>query len=432
MTDSTDLTEDGSTSDNAARILLAEAMLDAIRSVSVDGLGVTRPSYGAAEGAAHGILARFGEETGMVVRTDEALNTWVQLPGTHPDEPMIVTGSHLDSVRNGGNFDGAAGVVAGLLTLRELQRGPALARTVAVVAFRGEESAWFGTCYAGSRALVGHLEADMLASRSPESNLSLGEVMTSAGADMAKIEGQTPLVDVGSIGHFIEVHIEQGPDLLSQGVALGAVTGIRGNRRYSDIRWSGEFGHSGAVPRTLRHDAVLGVSEWIQAIEQEWISEQQAGADLVMTSGILSTDPLRHGVTSIPGAVKTSLDIRSVEHSTLERFDRWVLDTAADIAGRRGLQVDFGTMIETAPAVIASEMVSMIVGVAQGLGQPIVALPSGAGHDAAALASAGVDVGMIFVRNSNGSHNPDEAMETSDLCAAVPLLVGVIRELGQV
>ncbi len=432
MTDPNSSLTDGSAPDSSALISSANAMLDAIRAVSVDGVGVTRPSYGAAEGAAHGILARFAKETGLAVRVDEALNTWVELPGTDPDEPMIVSGSHLDSVRNGGNFDGAVGVVAGLLALRELQRGPALARTVAVVAFRGEESAWFGTCYAGSRALVGHLDADMLASRSPESNLSLGEVMAAAGADMAKIEGQTPLVDVDSIGHFIEVHIEQGPDLLSQDVALGAVTGIRGNRRYSDIRWSGEFGHSGAVPRVLRHDAVLGVSEWIQAVEQEWIGEQQAGADLVVTNGILSTDPLRHGVTSIAGAIKTSLDIRSVDRSTLTRFDGWAVDKAAEIAGRRGLQVDFGTMIETAPAVIADETVSLITRVAEGLDQPIVSLPSGAGHDAAALASAGVDVGMIFVRNANGSHNPEEAMETSDLCAAVPVLVGVIRELGQV
>lgn len=416
----------------SALISSADEMLDAIRAVSADGIGVTRPSYGAAEGAAHGILARLAQETGLAVRVDEALNTWIQLPGTYPDEPMIVTGSHLDSVRNGGNFDGAAGVVAGLLALRELQRGPALERTVALVAFRGEESAWFGTCYVGSRAIVGHLDADMLASRSPESNLSLGEVMASSGADMVKIDRQQALIEISSIHRFFEVHIEQGPDLTSQGIALGAVTGIRGNRRYSAIRWSGEFGHSGAVPRALRRDAVLGVTEWIQALEQEWIAEQEAGADLVVTSGVLSTDPLRHGVTSIPGAVKTSLDIRSVDRATLARFDDWSVVKATEIAKRRGLEVDFGAMIETAPAVIADETVSLITRVADQVGQPIVSLPSGAGHDAAALASAGVEVGMIFVRNANGSHNPDEAMETSDLCAAVPVLVGVIRELGQV
>lgn len=431
-TNSNSTNSDPTNSDPKNGDLLAAAteMLDNLRAVSIDGAGVTRPSYGAAESAAHGILRQFAEQTGLQVRVDGALNTWVDLVGTEPDRPMIVTGSHLDSVRCGGNFDGAAGVVAGLLALRQLQNESPLSRTVSLVAFRGEESAWFGTCYIGSRALTGRLDTAMLSSRSPESGLSLEGTLFEAGADLDKIVSGTPLMDVEKIYRFLEVHIEQGPNLVSQGMALGAVTGIRGNRRYANIGWTGESGHSGAVPRPLRHDAVLGIAQWITEVEYEWTREEGRGSDLVVTHGVLSTDARRHGVTSIAGTVKTSLDIRSVDPATMARFDQRVVDKAHEIAQRRGLSVSFGPMVETAPAQISEQTVTLIEKVAAGLNQPITRLPSGAGHDAAALAAAGVEVGMIFVRNMNGSHNPDEAMEVADLCLAVPVLAGVIRELG--
>ena len=406
----------------------AAEMLENIRKVSADGPGVTRPSFGAAEDAAHGILGRYAAEMGLPVRVDDALNTWIELPGLDPELPMIVTGSHLDSVRIGGNFDGAAGVVAGLCALRQLQDGPRLSRTVAVVAFRGEESAWFGTCYVGSRAITGQLSHEMLAARSPESQQSLAEAMRDAGANVTNImEGKT-LLDPQSVHRFLEVHIEQGPNLEASGHAVGVVTGIRGNRRYSNIRWAGESGHSGAVPRALRKDAVLGVAEWLVEVEQEWIREEQDGSDLVVTSGIVSTNPLVHGVTSIPGAVKTTLDIRSVDPATLGRVDQSIQAYAEAVAARRGLRVEFGPMIETAPASISPDMVSLIEDVAAGLGQSTIRLPSGAGHDAAALAAAGIEIGMIFVRNANGSHNPNEKMEVSDLCIASDILAGAIRE----
>ncbi len=407
----------------------AAEMLENIRRVSVDGPGVTRPSYGAAEGAAHGILVHYAAELNLNVRVDAALNTWIELPGLNPGLPMIVTGSHLDSVRVGGNFDGAAGVVAAMMALRELQNGPPLSRTVAAVAFRGEESAWFGTCYVGSRALTGRLDAEMLASRSPESNQTLETAMRLAGADLTAISRGQALLDAASVHHFLEVHIEQGPTLEALGQPVGVVTGIRGNRRYSNIGWCGESGHSGAVPRSLRRDALLGAAHWIHEVERQWIREEQAGADLAITSGVFGTDPLVHGITSIAGSVRAALDIRSVDSDTLTRLDRWIRSRAEEVAAARGLEVDFGAMIETAPATITEETVLLIEQVAEALDRPVPRLPSGAGHDAAALAEAGIPIGMIFVRNAHGSHNPSEAMDLCDLEIAAQILTGTIRAL---
>lgn len=409
----------------------AAEMFENLRSVSRDGIGVTRPSFGPAEDAAHGILRRVAGATGLRVRIDDALNTWVDLPGSEPSLPAIVTGSHLDSVRCGGNFDGAAGVVAGLLALRELQSQPKLTRTVSLVAFRGEESAWFGTCYVGSRSMLGQLTTEMLDARSPESNQTLRDAMNGAGADLALVEQQIPLVDPRSIAQFLEVHIEQGPELIAQNAALGVVTGIRGNRRYPNVVWAGEGGHSGAVPRSLRHDAVLGVAEWIHEVELEWLRKEEGGADIVVTNGVLSTDQRQHGVTSIPALVRTSLDIRSVDELVLDRFGAWAEAKAVEIAERRGLSVSFGSVARTAPAFVSLTTVEQIEAAALCEGHVLRRMPSGAGHDAAALATAGIPVGMIFVRNDNGSHNPHEAMEVADLVAAVPILVRVMNELAQ-
>jgi len=405
---------------------LGHQLFDALRDLSADGDGVTRGSYSSAEDAAHTLISNTSSRHGLKVWTDEACNTWIELQGSEPAEPSVVIGSHLDSVRQGGNFDGAAGVVAGLVTLLHLSDGPRLRRSVRAVAFRGEESAWFGTCYVGSRALVGSLTTEMLDTLSTE-RVPLRVAMAEAGADLEPINAGLPLVPPHSISKYFELHIEQGPVLVDAAKPLGAVTGIRGNHRYSSIEWCGEAGHSGAVPQSLRHDAVFGAVQWLAAIEDLWRVEASQGIDLVITAGVLGTDPLKHAVTRIPEFVRVSLDIRSIDEATLRRVSNRVDVLAKQIADARGLSVALGQRVETPPAEIDKATSEEILEAARELGHRAMALPSGAGHDAAALAEAGIPIGMIFIRNRNGSHNPMEAMDLDDFDAGVEILLRVVR-----
>lgn len=409
---------------------LGPDLFDALRELSVDGEGVTRGSFSSAEDAAHMLIANTASRHGLKVWTDQACNTWIELEGTNPAEPAVVIGSHLDSVRQGGNFDGAAGVVAGLLAQLRIRDHQRARRSVRTVAFRGEESAWFGTCYVGSRALVGSLTTEMLDAVSAE-RVPLRVAMSEAGADMAPISAGIPLIDPRSIEKYFELHIEQGPVLVAAAAAVGAVTGIRGNCRYSNIEWSGEAGHSGAVPHSLRHDAVLGVAQWLCEVESLWHTEESNGSDLVVTAGVLGTDPLRHAVTRIPELVRVSLDIRSVDQVTLERVSSRVENLAGQIAHSRGLSVTVGQRVDTPPAAIDPATSQAILEAARDLGHLAMALPSGAGHDAAALAAVGIPIGMIFIRNQHGSHNPMEAMELDDFDAGVEVLVRVVEDAAQ-
>ncbi len=403
----------------------------ALRHLSADGYGVTRGGYSPQEDAAHALLATTARRHGLEVSEDAARNTWVELPGTDTNAKPVVIGSHLDSVKCGGNFDGAAGVVAGLATLLRIRAAHSLPRTVRLVAFRAEEAAWFGTCYIGSRALVGTLGPEMLDIVSPDLNITLRQALEKAGADVRAMEAGEPLIDPRSIHQYLELHIEQGPVLIDRGCAVGAVTGIRGNHRYQAITWLGDGGHSGAVTRRLRRDPVLGVARWLTELERMWIEEEEAGADLVITSGMVATDANHHAVTRIADSLRLSLDIRSVDDATLQRVSGAAESLAKEIAQTRGLRVHFGDRIDTPPANIDPATVTMIHEMATSKGYPAIKLASGAGHDAAALGAAGVPIGMIFVRNANGSHNPLEALDIDDFCAGVDVLTAVTERVAR-
>lgn len=405
-------------------------LFEELRHLSADGDGVTRGGYSSQEDAAHALLATMARRHGLEVSEDAARNTWIELPGTDPNAKPVVIGSHLDSVKCGGNFDGAAGVVAGLATLLRIQAAHPLPRTVRLVAFRAEEAAWFGTCYIGSRALVGTLEPEMLDSVSPELDITLRQALEDAGADVQAIEAGEPLIEPGSIHQYLELHIEQGPVLIDRGCPIGAVTGIRGNHRYQTITWLGDAGHSGAVTRRLRRDPVLGVAQWLTELEQMWIEEEEAGADLVITSGVLATDAKHHAVTRIADSVRVSLDIRSIDDATLVRVSSAAESLAKEIAEARGLRIHFSDRIDTPPANIDPATVTMIHEAAISEGYAAIKLASGAGHDAAALGAAGIPIGMIFVRNANGSHNPLEALEIDDFCAGVDVLTAVTERVA--
>ena len=218
----------------------------------------------------------------------------------------------MDSVPEGGNFDGAAGVVAGLLGLVRARLEDAEPKhPVRVIALRGEESAWYGKAGVGSRALFGRLQKADLASVHRDGTGTLGEAMKRNGAAVEAIEAGTPLVDPGDIAGYIELHIEQGPILVADSLPTAVVTSIRGNLRHRRIRCIGEAGHSGAVPRGLRNDPVMATAALIHALDNHWKDWLDRGHDIVVTTGIVETDGRSHSVSRIAGEVAFSFEVRS-------------------------------------------------------------------------------------------------------------------------
>ena len=400
---------------------LAETLLAEVRAATRDGLGVTRESYGQGENTALRILADKAQELDLRCETDRAGNLWLSLPEDQRDAPFLVIGSHADSVPQGGNFDGLAGIVAGMLILVGLRGRHEDALPVRVLALRGEESAWYGKAYLGSLALLGKLPAATLARPRRDGLDTLNQAMARCGADVDAIARGEALIDIADIAAYLEVHIEQGPIMVNRGWPVALVTGIRGNVRHNLIRCIGESGHSGAVPRWLRKDALLAVAELLSRMDEHWRVLLQMGMDMVMTTGICSTSAQSHAVSVIPGEVAFSFEVRSQDTQTLERFYTLMREECAAIERARNVRFEFDDRLFTEPAIMDAGWLDRMQAAAAP-GEKLERIASGAGHDAAVFANAGVPSGMVFIRNENGSHNPHEAMDIDDFLLGVELL----------
>jgi len=407
---------------SAKLVLVAEHLFKEIQEATFDGVGITRQSYGRGETIALQILADYATQHGLFCRFDAGANLIIALPEEPQGKTMLI-GSHLDSVPRGGNFDGLAGVVAGLLILLHMKELPAAQqKPIRVLALRGEESAWFGKAYMGSLALIGKLSTDDLQLHSRETQQTLMQAMQALNIDVDSIENGTPLIDLSSVSAYLELHIEQGPLMVARQWPIAAVSGIRGNIRHNRIVCKGETGHSGAVPRWMRKDAVLACAELLSHLDEHWRVLQQMGMDLVMTCGIFSTNPASHALSVIPGEVNFSFEVRSQNEATLEQFYTLMQNECQDIAHSRGVEFIFDRKLYTPPALMHQEWVGKISDACTKVGVESEIMASGAGHDAAVFANAGVPSGMIFIRNEHGSHNPHEAMNLEDFFLGVQAL----------
>jgi beta-ureidopropionase / N-carbamoyl-L-amino-acid hydrolase len=398
-------------------------LFDEIARRTADDKGVSRPAYSDIETATLEYLADCARAEGLDVSYDRGRNAWFSLPEDTDAEDYVLVGSHVDSVPRGGNFDGLAGVLAGLVCLVKSRReGVKFARPVKVIAMRGEESAWFGPCYIASKALLGVLEPGEQSAPHKGDGRPLIDHMSDIGVDVDAVQGATPLMDHKHILAYLELHIEQGPMLVEKQQPAAIVSGIRGNIRHKRIACIGEAGHSGAVPRAYRHDPVLAMAELLNRLDESWLTILQKGDDLVLTCGMLGTDVATHALSRIPDSVGFSLDIRSQDTSALNEMRELLHQEARYIAKDRGVKFQFDEEIFTSPALCDEGIVEDLTGAQRRLGQKPFVMPSGGGHDAAVFANAAVPTGMIFVRNRGGSHNPEESMEISDFLEATDII----------
>jgi N-carbamoyl-L-amino-acid hydrolase len=414
--------------DRATLRSLAATLFADVAARSRDGEGITRESYGPTESSALDLVEGFARSEGLTTARDAAQNLVVGLPDEGSGAAIYV-GSHLDSVPQGGNFDGLAGVVAGLLCLVDFKReGAQPPKPVRVLGLRGEESAWFGKAYMGSSALLGKLNSEDLDLRHRSNACTLAEAMTRTGVEVERVRSGECLFDVDGAAAYLELHIEQGPVLVAGKWPTAIVTGIRGNIRHKHVVCRGEAGHSGAVPRGLRRDAVLATAELMHRLDEHWAEWLARGLDLVLTFGIVSTDPHAQAMSRIPGELTFSFEVRSQSRDTLEEFYGLFRTECTSVASDRKVAFEFDRRLDSPPARLDERWVARLLELSGRLGLPTEPVPSGAGHDAAMFAAAGVPCSMIFIRNEHGSHNPHEAMELDDFVRGVELLRLALRE----
>lgn len=403
--------------------VLAAQILEDLRRISFDGVGITRESFGPLETAAQDLIAKAAATHGLQVERDRVRNLVVSLPGADTRAPFIATGSHLDTVPRGGNYDGAAGVVAGLLALVAIKQGGVPPpRTLKLLALRGEESAWFGKSWIGSHALFGRLtQADLFLGRF-DTGRPLSAYLEDIGADVSAIARGEPLLQPSDVAAFIEVHIEQGPVLEAKALPLGVVTGIYGNVRHMNVVCKGQAAHAGATPRFLRRDAVVGMADLVIRMDVHWAHWLERGDHLTLTHGIVATDEKEHAVSRVPGEVRFSVEIRADRWDTLNAFHDLLRQEAEAVSRVRGITFHFDTPIVNKPATMDQLWIDRLEQLCDRSGIPQMRLASGAGHDAAVFAQAGVPTAMLFIRNANGSHNPLEDMRMDDLLLASRIL----------
>ena len=409
---------------------VARAMFDELEAHTRVGRGIVRASYGEGENFAHRLAERTARALGLEIATDAARNLYMTLPGRRRDLPRFVTGSHMDSVPQGGNYDGAAGVVAGLAAVAGLKSaGIVPSRDVTVMAIRGEEAAWFNSSYIGSHAAFGKLDVAALAVPRSDTQRALAEHMAESGCDVAAVRRGDAHLMPEDVAAFVEIHIEQGPVLERAGLPVGIVTGIRGCLRYAHAKCLGAYAHSGATPRQVRQDAVAATAELVFRLGEACIDIEKASGDLVFTVGQFNTDPAVAAPSKVAGETAFVLDFRGLEEAVMREAGRVAALLSDEIGARHRVRFDLGDALYSYSASMDAGLRRGLSALAADLAVPSMALPSGAGHDAAVFATLGVPTGMIFIRNRNGSHNPDEAMELADLGLAARLLAAhIVRD----
>jgi N-carbamoyl-L-amino-acid hydrolase len=406
-------------------IALAARLFTDLSAATRKGRGIVRDSYGEGEQAAHDLMRRAAEAMDLEVSVDAIGNLMMTLPGSERDAPSILIGSHLDSAPQGGNFDGAAGVVAGLCALSGLREAGVVPRVdVAVMGIRGEESAWFDISYIGSGGAFGLLDPGCLAIQRSDDGRSFESALLARGFDPGAIRERRRLLDPARIRAYLELHIEQGPILVDMGLPAAVVSAIRGCQRFRNARCFGRYGHSGTLSRAHRQDAVAATVALLHHMESVWIRYERAGADLVFTAGELSTDPKLHAPSKVAGETRFVLDIRSASDATMREVVAEARAAARRIGDEYRVRFELGETSDSPAAVMDMKLRAALMGV---LDQPFE-MASGAGHDAAVFAKIGIPSAMIFVRNDHGSHNAEESMELEDFAVATRALIRLLVE----
>ena len=373
--------------------------------------GYRRSAWTAADATLREWFTAEAGRRGLDVTTDRAGNLWAWTADPDAGEPGLVLGSHLDSVPDGGAFDGPLGIVSALAALDRLDRA-AFRRPVGVACFADEEGARFGVAGAGSRLVTGALDPDRARGLTDDDGTTMAEAMTRAGLDPAVVGRDDEALR--RIGTFVELHVEQGRALVDRSSAVGVASSIRPHGRWRlDLR--GRADHAGTTRLADRQDPMLALAAAVLGARE---AAGRHGA--LATVGKVRVRP--NGVNAIPSEVTAWLDARGPDEAGV----RQVVAAVGAAAGADPVEESWtpGTPFEPS-------LRDRLAGLLGGDGTPAPVLPTGAGHDAGILAAAGIPTAMLFVRNPTGvSHSPAEHAEPDDCAAGVAALARVVEELA--
>jgi allantoate deiminase len=397
----------------------AVARLELLAGTSEEAGRLTRTFASPAMRRANELVASWMNDAGMEVRRDAIGNLIGRRPSRRPGAKTLLLGSHLDTVRNAGRFDGALGVVLAIGCMEKM-KGRELPFSVEVPAFADEEGARYQTSYLGSRAVVGTFDKKDLR-RTDATGITMADAIRGFGGDPDRLEDCR--FNGRELLGYVEVHIEQGPVLEARRQAIGIVSAIAGQTR-ARIELLGKSGHAGTVPMNSRKDALCAAAELILDVERR--GRETAG--LVATVGQIAADPNASNV--IPGAVSMTLDVRHQEDAPRRAACEALRLSLALIGERREVKANWQVVQETASTPCSQELSALLHQAALKHQPDVPTLASGAGHDAAVMAAI-TPVAMLFVRCKDGlSHHPDEFAANEDIGVALAALSDFVSVLA--
>ena len=391
--------------------------------ITAPGQGITRIAFSDEDWQARNFIIELMKEAGLTIRTDHFGNVIGRLEGTDPNAKVVMLGSHIDSVPNGGNFDGVVGVLGAIEVIHCMKEANFVNdHPIEVVVFMSEESSRFGVATLGSKTMRGEMDVHTLKKLVDEKGHSLYNILKLHGLDADKID---EAVYPHELKAFMELHIEQGKVLEVTDSQIGIVTGIAAPTRLKVII-NGQADHSGATPMTMRQDALCAAAEIILQVEE--LAKTAKESSVVGTTGIIHAHP---GVMNVvPGKVELGIDIRSIYMETKIKIVKAVMAQIKTITENRNLTADITTLTNETPVKLKEEVISFLDDICKEKNYAYMQLPSGAGHDAMHWAH-NFPTGMIFIPCKNGiSHNPAEHAKMKDIVAGTEVLYTAICKLA--
>ncbi|HEX5218634.1 MAG TPA: allantoate amidohydrolase [Verrucomicrobiae bacterium] len=396
--------------------------IEALAQISETAGQLTRTFASPAMKRAHDLVGSWMNNVGMAVRTDAIGNLIGRYPAAQPDGKLLLLGSHLDTVRDAGKFDGPLGVLVALACVQQLNQAKVrLPVAIEVIGFADEEGVRYQSTYLGSRALAGTFNAEEL-KRLDARGIRMADAIRDFGGNPDAIASAK--LDPNRLLGYVEVHIEQGPVLEQKNLATGVVSAIAGQTR-ARLSFTGAAGHAGTVPMNLRRDALAAAAEFILAAES--LAQNRGG--LVATVGEIAVLPGACNV--IPGEARLSLDVRHPDDAVRVKAAEELKQRAEAVAAERGVTLKWETAHES-PAVVCDRRLTLrLENAVRQHQKEAPLLTSGAGHDAAALAAI-CPVAMLFVRCRGGiSHNPAESASEADVRIAIGVMNDFLKQLSE-
>lgn len=397
-----------------------QILLNKINQYNSGDKGITRVAYTNEEQACTQAFMRMCMDAGLHVRMDQCGNVIARREGRGKDLPPVIMGSHLDTVYQGGKYDGVVGVTAALEVVRRLNdKGIQTDHPIEIISFACEESSRFGISTLGSKAMTGQFDKEKVRNLKDRNGITLEEALALVALEIDSIEEASRIGE--PMKAFFELHIEQGPVLEKENKKIGIVTGIAAPVRFS-IKVIGAPSHSGTTPMNMRQDALLGAAEIALELEKVALAEQKYGT--VATVGVLEIESGAMNV--VPGEVEMKVDIRGSSIESRQRVLDHLYRTMDRVKQSRRLVMICHEIAAEEPVLLSGEIIQTLERICQERTIPYKKMPSGAGHDAMNMVKL-CPTGLIFIPSVNGiSHHPDEFTELDDIMIGIDFLEEVI------